>query len=239
MPELLYDNISSQIEEMIKNLSTGDKLPSERTMSTQFGVSRNVLREALRSLSEKGLLEIRPGKGIYVANLESERVVNRLGMLLQKNSNSYRSNFIDIIEVRTILELDVFEMAAERATEEDFVEIVKVWYKMGRCKGDVEMFNQYDLQFHLRIAEATHNSLLPVFVNTLFEMIGPQMFMFIRLHPDKMGDVQLEHLELIEAIKSKDIARIRDAGLRHFNVEEMLGKVSPKNQAKLESQRGL
>ncbi|MEA5078798.1 MAG: FadR/GntR family transcriptional regulator [Anaerolineaceae bacterium] len=225
MSPFLYDNISSQIETIIKSMATGEKLPSERTLASQLGVSRNVLREALRSLSEKGLLEIKPGKGIYVANLENERLVNHMGTLLQKNQNNYRNNFIDIIETRRILELAVFDLAADRATEEDIKSIVKVWYKMGRCKGDVEMFNHYDLQFHLRIAEATHNSVLPVFVNTLFELTGPQMFMYIRLNPDKMGNVQLEHLELIEAIKSKDKARIRESVLHHFNVEEMLGNI--------------
>ncbi|MPM70303.1 hypothetical protein SDC9_117258 [bioreactor metagenome] len=62
-------------------------------------------------------------------------------------------------------------------------------------------------------------------MNTLFELTGPQMFMYIRLNPDKMGNVQLEHLELIEAIKSKDKARIRESVLHHFNVEEMLGNI--------------
>jgi len=225
MPQFLYDNISAQIEESIRSMVTGEKLPSERTLSAQYGVSRNVLREALRSLSEKGLREIKPGKGIYVANLENEKVVNRLGTMLLKNQNSYRNNFIDIIEARSILETIVFEMAADRATEEDLKSIIAIWYKMGRCKGNVELFNQYDLQFHLRIAEATHNSVFPVFVNTLFEITGEEMFMYIRLNPDKMGEVQLEHLELIEAIKSKNKERIREASARHFNIEEMLGHV--------------
>jgi DNA-binding FadR family transcriptional regulator len=120
----------------------------------------------------------------------------------------------------------VFNLASERATEEDIKSIIEVWYKMGRCKGDVEMFNHYDLQFHLRIAEASHNLVFPVFVNTLFEMTGQQMFMYIRLHPDKMGKVQLEHLEIIEAIKSRDKARISEAGCRHFNANEMIGKAA-------------
>ena len=226
MSQFLYDNISTQIENTIRSMSTGDKLPSERTLSAQYGVSRNVLREALRSLSEKGLLEIKPGIGIFVANLENEKVVDRLGTMLLKNQSSYRSNFIDIVEARTILELAVFNLASERATEEDIKSIIEVWYKMGRCKDDVEMFNHYDLQFHLRIAEASHNLVFPVFVNTLFEMTGQQMFMYIRLHPDKMGKVQLEHLEIIEAIKSRDKSRISEAGHRHFNANEMIGKAA-------------
>lgn len=229
MPQFLYDNVSTQIEDSIRNMSTGDKLPSERSLSVQYGVSRNVLREALRSLSEKGLLEIKPGKGIYVADLENEKVVTRLGTMLLNNQSNYRTNFIDIVEARTILEMIVFDLASERATEADIKSIVSVWYKMGRCKGDVKMFNHYDLQFHLRIADATHNVVFPVFVNTLFEITGEQMFNFIRLNPDKMGKVQIEHLELIEAIKSKNKERIKDAALRHFNVEEMLVEGSPKS----------
>ena len=222
MSEFLYENIATQIEGVIKNMPTGDKLPSERALATQYGVSRNVLREALRSLSEKGLLEIKPGKGIYVANLESEKVVSRLETMLLKNQNSYRESFIDIVEARTMLELNVFELASERAMDDDLKSIEKVCRKMEQCIGDVDMFNRFDLQFHLRLAEATHNSVFPVLVNTLFEMTGKQMFMFIRLNPEKMQDVQREHMEILEAIKSRDKSRITKAALRHFNVTEII-----------------
>jgi GntR family transcriptional repressor for pyruvate dehydrogenase complex len=222
MSEFLYENIATQIEATIKNMSTGDKLPSERTLSAQYGVSRNVLREALRSLSEKGLLEIKPGKGIYVANLENEKVVSRLETMLLKNQSNYRNSFIDIVEARTMLELDVFEIASERATDKDLISISNVVHKMEQCNGDVDLFNHFDLQFHLRLAEATHNSVFPILVNTLFEMTGKQMFMFIRLNPDKMQDVQVEHMEILEAIKSKNKSRIAKAARRHFNVTEII-----------------
>jgi DNA-binding FadR family transcriptional regulator len=222
MSEFLYENIATQIEGVIKNMPTGDKLPSERTLATQYGVSRNVLREALRSLSEKGLLEIKPGKGIYVANLENEKVASRLETMLLKNQSNYRESFIDIVEARTMLELDVFELASERAKDNDLKSIEKVCRKMEQCIGDVDMFNRFDLQFHLRLAEATHNSVFPVLVNTLFEMTGKQMFMFIRLNPEKMQDVQREHMEILEAIKSRDKSRIAKAALRHFNVTEII-----------------
>ncbi len=223
MPQFLYDNISNQIEKTIQNMSTGDKLPSERTLSAQYGVSRNVLREALRSLSEKGLLEIKPGKGIYVANLENEKVVNRLETMLLKNQNSYRTNFIDIVEARTRLELAVFDIASEKATVEDFQSIYEALDKMEQCRDDVDLFSRFDLEFHLRVAESTHNSLFPVFINALCQMTGKQMFMFIRLNPDKMGMVLHEHTEIVDAIKSKDKTRIANAGIRHFNVTEMIG----------------
>ncbi len=222
MSEFLYENIATQIEGTIKLMSTGDKLPSERTLSVQYGVSRNVLREALRSLSEKGLLEIKPGKGIYVADLENEKVVSRLETMLLKNQSNYRNSFIDIVEARTMLELDVFEIASERATDKDFLSISNVVRKMEQCNGDVDLFNHFDLQFHLRLADATHNSVFPILVNTLFEMTGKQMFMFIRLNPDKMQNVQVEHMEILEAIKSKNKSRIAKAARRHFNVTEII-----------------
>ena len=223
MSQLLSDSISAQIEKIIRNMPTGDKLPSERTMAAQYGISRNVLREALRSLSEKGLLEIKPGKGIYVANLENEKVVSRLETMLLKNPTSYRTSFFDIVEARTIIELAVFDIASERATEEDIQSIYDVWEKMNQCNGDVELYSRFDLQFHLRISEATHNSVFPVLVNTLCKITGNQMFMFVRLNPDKMETVQQEHLEIIDAIKSKDKSHITRAGLRHFNATEIIG----------------
>jgi GntR family transcriptional repressor for pyruvate dehydrogenase complex len=225
MSKFLYDNISTQIEKTINNMATGDKLPSERTLAAQYGISRNVLREALRSLSEKGLLEIKPGKGIYVANLENEKMVNRLETMLLKNQNGYRSSFIDIVEARTVLELEVFEIASERATKKDLDAIDDILRKMEECNGNVELFNRYDLEFHLLIAEATHNSVFPVFIKTLCEITGKQMFMFIRLNPDKMGVVLAEHKEIAAAIRSRDKTRIANAGMYHFNMSEIIGGV--------------
>lgn len=223
MSKFLYDDVSTQIENAIMKMSTGDKLPSERILAVKYGVSRNVLREALRSLSEKGLLEIRPSKGIYVANLENEKIVGRLETMLLKNPSNYRNNFIDIVEARTTLEMAVFEIASERATEEDLKSIDELLLEMGRCKNDVEKFSKYDLLFHLKIAEATHNSVFPVLVKTLCEMTGKQMFMFILLNPDKLDKVHREHLEIVEAIKNKDKESIHKAGRHHFNIRDMIG----------------
>jgi DNA-binding FadR family transcriptional regulator len=221
--KFLYDDISAQIENAIMKMSTGDKLPSERVLAAKYGVSRNVLREALRSLSEKGLLEIRPSKGIYVANLEKEKIAGRLETFLLKNPSCYRNNFIDIVEARTTLEMAVFEIASERATEDDFRSIDGILQKMENCKDDVEAFSNFDLQFHLRIAEATHNSVFPVLVKTLCDMTGKQMFMFNLLNPDKLDKVCHEHIEIVEAIKNKDKERIAKAGKHHFNLRDMIG----------------
>jgi DNA-binding FadR family transcriptional regulator len=226
MSPFLYDDISNQIEKAIRNMSPGDKLPSERTLSVQYGISRNILREALRSLSEKGLLEIKPGKGIYVANHENEKVVHRLETMLLKNQNGYRNRFIDIVEARTILELEIFAIAAERATEGDFRAIDEALENIQQCNGDVELFSRYDLEFHLRIAEATHNSVFPIFLKTLCEITGKQMFMFIRLNPDKIEVVQAEHREIAEAIRSRDKTRIANAGIHHFNMTEIIDGIA-------------
>ena len=66
--DYLYTDIYKKLEERIKEMSVGEKLPSERTMVQEYGVSRNVLREALVLLGDRGLIEIRPGKGSYVTD---------------------------------------------------------------------------------------------------------------------------------------------------------------------------
>ena len=96
-------------------MSVGEKLPSERTMVQEYGVSRNVLREALVLLGDRGLIEIRPGKGSYVTDKKNVRLVQHFERVLEEDRNSQ----MQVLEVRELLELAMFEKAALNATKED------------------------------------------------------------------------------------------------------------------------
>src|SRR5512146_1236650 len=117
-PERLYEQIVNQIEQRILagELKAGDQLPSEHELAKQFAVSRTAVREAIKALREKRLVEVRPGKGTFIRNGTEDAVRSSLGMLMkfgQPNGSA------PLLEVREILEPEIAAQAATRVTDQD------------------------------------------------------------------------------------------------------------------------
>jgi GntR family transcriptional repressor for pyruvate dehydrogenase complex len=113
----LSDKVMDAILEMIAagRLKPGDALPAERELGAQFGVSRTVIREAVRALAAKGLLEVRSGSGVRVVAVEPEQVSESMRHYV----NSSMMDYAKVDEVRRVLEVAAAGLAAERATDED------------------------------------------------------------------------------------------------------------------------
>jgi GntR family transcriptional repressor for pyruvate dehydrogenase complex len=109
--ERLYEQIVGQIEQLIEagDLKVGDRLPSERELAEQFAVSRTAVREAVKALRQKGLVEIRPGRGTFITNGTSNSVRSSLDMLIKMGVTKGSGN---LVEVREILEPEIAALAA-------------------------------------------------------------------------------------------------------------------------------
>jgi GntR family transcriptional repressor for pyruvate dehydrogenase complex len=171
--EKLSVQVIEQIEEIILSgeIGPGQKLPPERELCRQFGVSRTVIREAVRVLEAKGLLSSKGGSGTYVRALEPGDVSSSLGMYLstQRQSISYD----DLMEVRRVLEVKIATLAADRATPEYIEKLNTLLAEMESVHHDPDAFAQYDLEFHVTLAQATGNEifalLLDPFIDALYE----------------------------------------------------------------------
>jgi len=150
----LSAQIVEQMEDCIKDgvWPIGDKIPSEVELMETFGVSRNTVREAILALVYAGILQSYPGDGTYVLS------DGRLGAALQLRIKT--AHLSEIIETRMILETDIARFAAERGTAEDLDKLLEIKKSRERPTLDQETFIQYDQEFHLKIAEQCHNSLL-------------------------------------------------------------------------------
>src|SRR5258708_39147664 len=115
--ERLYEKVVEQIERRILSgdLKVGDQLPSERELGDQFHVSRTAVREAIKALREKGLVEVRPGRGTFITNDTSQAARDSLGLML-KIAPGEGSR--DLVEVREMLEPEIAVLAATSATED-------------------------------------------------------------------------------------------------------------------------
>jgi GntR family transcriptional repressor for pyruvate dehydrogenase complex len=169
----LYEEIVGQIEQRILEgeLSPGDKLPSERELADQFGVSRTAVREAVKALREKGLVEIQPGKGTFITNDTSEVMRHSLGLMMRIGRGD---SLVDLIQVRAILEPEIAAIAAQKATEKDIECLQQAVDTMDSPSKDVDIFIQADHEFHLVLATATQNSLIPVLIDPVVDLLREQ-----------------------------------------------------------------
>jgi GntR family transcriptional repressor for pyruvate dehydrogenase complex len=161
----LSDKVADMMLETILSdrLSVGDRLPSERELGEQFGVSRTVVREAVRALVTKGVIDVRSGSGLRVAAVDASAVSESMSLFLRGGA----LDFEKVHEVRTVLEVHLAGLAAERATAEDVEQMREIHERMKRETSDVEAAARDDLEFHRAIARATHNELFLLLMDSI------------------------------------------------------------------------
>src|SRR5712692_8412544 len=116
-PNKVFEQIAQQIEQRVLSgeLHSGDRLPTERELAEQFHASRTAVREAMKTLAQKGLVDMRPGRGTVVIDETSEAMRHSLGLMIRVGQAGSESN---LVEVREILEPEIAALAAVRATED-------------------------------------------------------------------------------------------------------------------------
>ena len=167
----LFELVASELEESIVagTLTVGAGLPSEQRLADQFGVSRNVVREALKLLQERGLIEIINGAGAFVAQPNVGATSNALGRYLRLTGA--HSSIDALYEARRILEGSNARLAAKRATSDDLNTLSNFLARMREHAGSIERWSEADLGFHLAIATATHNPFLSVLLAPLVDQL--------------------------------------------------------------------
>ncbi|MEZ4634718.1 MAG: FadR/GntR family transcriptional regulator [Caldilineaceae bacterium] len=167
----LASRVTGQLEAMIveNRLQPGERLPSERDLALEFGVSRTVVREAVRALVAKNLLEVRPGSGTLVRRPSMASVTNSMSLLLRVGQDQV--DYEKLHEVRRTLEVEIAGLAAERHTDEDLARIEKLLAAAPATWHDQEHFAQHDLAFHNALAQAAHNEIFLFVLNSLADIM--------------------------------------------------------------------
>jgi GntR family transcriptional regulator, transcriptional repressor for pyruvate dehydrogenase complex len=143
-------------------------LPPERELGRQFGVSRTVIREAVRALSAKGLLDVRSGSGVRIVAVDEATVRESMRHFVRGSMMDYSK----VDEVRRVLEVAAAGIAAERATDEDIALLDATIERFANECSDLEASVQIDLEFHREVARATHNELFAVLHDAMGEMLA-------------------------------------------------------------------
>lgn len=208
----LSDKVADMMLETIlsKRLEVGDRLPSERELGEQFGVSRTVVREAVRALVAKGVIEVRSGSGLRVAAVDAAAVSESIGLFLRGGT----IDFEKVHEVRTLLEVHIAGVAAERSTESDVARMREVHLRMQGDDGDVDAAALDDLEFHRTIARATQNDLYLL----LMDSIGTAL---IDIRRENLGSGSApmtlgQHEAILDRISDRDRDGARAAMAAHL-----------------------
>jgi GntR family transcriptional regulator, transcriptional repressor for pyruvate dehydrogenase complex len=211
--ERLYQEIVDQIQQQIMSgaLKPGDQIPAERDLAERFGVSRTAVREAIKSLTEKGLIEVFVGRGTFVTNLSADRVVESMTLLLRNEPH----NVASLQEARELLEVPTVRLAAERRSETHVSRLRAITAEMEEEHSVSPRLVDGDTEFHVEVARASGNPVLVLLSQTIFALLRTE-----RLHRDDFtaslpiafGD----HHEIVDAIADGDADRAEHAMTEHL-----------------------
>lgn len=206
----LYRVVAERIQNLIRDerIEPGARLPSERDLATQLGVSRASVREALISLELTGVVAVRGGSGIYV-NEKDDRA---------SGLNEAVPGPFEVLSARRLVEGETAAIAARMATDGAIDAILKAVSEMERFHDDRERYDNADRRFHMAIARATGNSALVGVVEHLWDQRGRLWVkMEEHFHTDELRRATLtDHRNIVAAIASHDPANARRAMRAHL-----------------------
>ena len=193
-------------------LTAGQRLPAERDLAVQLGVSRPSLREAIRALIALNILESRHGEGTFVSSLEPELLSEPIDFVLQVNGDALFSLF----EARRVLEAAVAALAAERATDLELAELDE-FVKQGSNKvGDPEEFIEHDVEFHARLRSAARSPVL----SSLLSSVSTLSLASRRLTAQDAGTrarAHSDHRAMVKALKARDAQGSHNLMVAHLD----------------------
>ena len=219
------EEIVGQIRDLVRAgvLSPGDKLPPERDLAQQFGVSRASVREAMRLLDTRGLVIIRPGAGTYITEDTVEAVAQALSSLM----NGRPSPAGDAFEMRLLLEPRVASLAAKRAGDEDIERMKAVLDSQGADIAAGGTGAEFDSEFHFSIATATKNSALIAVTQAISDILS-QSRRDSLLSPERSRLSLQSHRQILAAIQKRRPRKALQAMQEHISdVDRQVHVLSP------------
>jgi DNA-binding FadR family transcriptional regulator len=208
----LYEKVAAQIGLLIAagEFKFGDRLPSERELARQLGVSRPVLREALVTLEIAGSVEVRGGSGCFVTATPNA---------LQPAFADGGPSPFEVIHARGVIEYETAGLAAEKATPDDVAALQETVAIMRADIGAGRDTRETDRLFHVRLAEIAGNTVLTGIVGDLWDHMTAPVFSQLGVHSglrDTDTQTVTEHLSIIDAIAAQDVQGARVAMDAHL-----------------------
>ncbi len=220
MQPIVRQSVTSEIRIRIiklirSGMKPGDKLPSEREIMSELGVGRSSVREAVRGLIEAGILEVRPGSGMHLANTSNVSVVSALALEISLPEDP----FAQLLEARQVLEVACAGLAAKRVTVEDIASIEAELdrFEVACAQNDLDAMVAADLAFHRLMIEATRNAVFSRVILPINELLQAARRESLA-DPVARASVAEKHRAICEAIKNHNPTAARAAMRAHLLV---------------------
>jgi GntR family transcriptional repressor for pyruvate dehydrogenase complex len=225
----LADKVVEALLEAIleQGLRPGDPLPPERELCEHYGVSRPIMREALRALTSRGVIEAHAGRRLTVAQVAAEEVSATLRLYFHGRN---KVPFVNINEVRAGIEIQIAELAAERASPLEIEQLRDNARAMREVESDREKHSLLDLEFHRLLARMTHNDLFLIMLDSISPLLLEIRRATFRLPNDPLRAYN-EHVAIVDAVARGDCTGARHAMRDHLNHAEAEWRMLEKMQA--------
>jgi GntR family transcriptional repressor for pyruvate dehydrogenase complex len=209
----LTDTVAEGLAAAIRNgeFAPGEGLPTEQELRERFGVSRNVIREAINELRSRGLVVTRQGSGSVVSG-ELHKPVRHVMRDLVGNGDEAEGK---LLELRRVLEVHVAELAAQRATVTEIAEMETLLNAFTAANGNMARCAELDIAFHRALARAAHNELFGIVVDPLNELLVPTRRRALERSGLALADKT--HRAILQAIKAHDPARAASTMADHID----------------------
>ncbi|MBU2551049.1 MAG: FadR family transcriptional regulator [Proteobacteria bacterium] len=235
----LSDDIVDQIKTMIleRDLRPGERLPSERDLVDMFRVGRTPIREAIRTLDILGVLDVRAGHGVFVKEPDVNSYLKNMQESLNFLVELEKKTFIEILDVRQVLESHTAALAAKNATKDDLSLLEKTFqdllyiqraYEKAPTEANARNWIEADFNFHKFVAQCSHNGVLEVMITSIKTLVHRSSRKLLSL-PDLLElaqDFINEHKQVMEAVKSGSSERASQAMTDHLNhAQEVMSRL--------------
>jgi GntR family transcriptional regulator, transcriptional repressor for pyruvate dehydrogenase complex len=194
-------------------LRLGDRMPPERELAEQIGVSRASLRSGLRSLQAMGVMQSRQGSGTYIAKGPPRLGDGPLRFL----AALYGFTRDEMFEARRVLEVGAAGLAAERATAEQMGTMAEEVASMFEALEDPQAFLLHDVQFHRAVASASQNPVLATLIDTVAELVYETRRTTVEGATDLRESAEM-HRRIYRAIKARDPVKVRQEMSDHLDM---------------------
>jgi GntR family transcriptional repressor for pyruvate dehydrogenase complex len=209
LPAQIADDLQRRI--LSGDLQPADRLPSERQLVAAYSVSRTAVREAVKLLSERGLVYSQAGRGTFIADVDSTPFTTSMSLAVLRS----KAELADVLVVRRLLEMETVALAAVHRTESDLRDLEAAIEAMDRSLDSMDGFIAADHQFHRALAAASGNPILVLLVDSLAEPLQATRRVMYWVEGAPVRG-QRQHRAILDAVRKNAVGAARDAMAAHL-----------------------